>query len=251
MALMEKYKAILRFRYSMLVASFTAMPMAGAAEDNGESEGAESTSEDKSEDTKDDAAESSESKESDDDKDDKGSTKDYRKELRRYERSSKRAAAAKDKKLADLEKELTDLKSSTDSETDKTIDSAVKKVEENLKQEYEGKLRHERLQATIARKAASKFKDVEDAALFLNLDLDLVFDGDDIQEDVIEDELEKLLERKSYLKATGARPTGSSDAGKGTGTKTLDEKIREAEKSGNLTESIALKGQKVLQLKDN
>lgn len=141
---------------------------------------------------------------------------DWKSHARKHERQAKKSS----KRVEELEAELTKFREATQSEQEKAISQARKEAAEEAKSEVLAELRKERLSASVARHAAGKFADVEDAIRLLDLDDADIFDEDGkVDNDNLKQALTDLLDRKPHLAASpvGKKPAGDADAGKGKG----------------------------------
>jgi hypothetical protein len=115
---------------------------------------------------------------------------------------------------------LAKTKEATQTEQEKALEQARKEAAEEARGELTKELRKERLQSAVARTAAGKFADVDDAIKLLDLDDDDIFDEDGkVNADNLKSALDDLLDRKPHLAASpiGKKPAGDADAGKGSG----------------------------------
>ena len=197
--------------------------------------------------------------------DDTGSTDDtgeeqhdaehYRRQLREYERNSKRRSAAKDAEIQALKDRLAAAEAADLSDQERAIAEARDAARTEVLTEVERERRHDRLEAQVSRLAAKSFADVDDALLHIEwrltdgvISTEDIFDSDGkVIGDALTGALKTLLEEKPHLAATanGGRPAGDADAGKGAGAKSLDQQIRDAEEAGDVKESIRLKNRKL------
>jgi len=141
---------------------------------------------------------------------------DWKAYARKHERLSKKAS----KQVEDLQAELAKAKEATQTEQEKALEQARKEAAEEARGELTKELRKERLQSAVARTAAGKFADVDDAIKLLDLDDDDIFDEDGkVNADNLKSALDDLLDRKPHLAASpiGKKPAGDADAGKGSG----------------------------------
>lgn len=140
---------------------------------------------------------------------------DWKAYARKHERLSKKAT----KQVEDLQAELAKAKEATQTEQEKALAQARKEAADEARNEVVGELRKERLQAAVARNAAGKFADVEDAIKLLDLDDDIFDEDGKVDDDNLKSALESLLERKPHLAASpiGKKPAGDADGGKGSG----------------------------------
>ena len=136
-------------------------------------------------------------------------------------RKHERAAKAAQKRLAELEKKLEAVEEANKTEQEKALDKAREEAKAETKAEYEKQLRTERLHAAIARQAAGKFADVDDAIRLLDVGDDLFTDEGKVDTGALTKELDLLLERKPHLAATPGKPMGDGDGGKGEAAKGL------------------------------
>lgn len=148
---------------------------------------------------------------------------DWKAYARKHERLSKKAS----KQVEDLQAELAKAKEATQTEQEKALEQARKEAADEARNEVVGELRKERLQAAVARSAAGKFADVDDAIKLLDLEDDDIFDEDGkVNADNLKSALDDLLDRKPHLAASplGKKPAGDADAGKGQGgSKSLED----------------------------
>lgn len=140
---------------------------------------------------------------------------DWKAYARKHERLSKKAS----KQVEDLQAELAKAKEATQSEQEKALEQARKEAAEEARSELTAELRKERLQSAVARTAAGKFADVEDAIKLLDLDDDIFDEDGKVDTDNLKSALDDLLERKPHLAASplGKKPAGDADSGKGSG----------------------------------
>ena len=140
---------------------------------------------------------------------------DWKAYARKHERLSKKAS----KQVEDLQAELAKAKEATQTEQEKALEQARKEAAEEARSEVTAELRKERLQAAVARTAATKFADVDDAIRLLDLDDDIFDEDGKVNTDNLKSALDDLLERKPHLAASpiGKKPAGDADAGKGSG----------------------------------
>lgn len=141
---------------------------------------------------------------------------DWKAYARKHERLSKKAT----KQVEDLQAQLAKAKEATQTEQEKALEQARKEAAEEARNEVVGELRKERLQAAVARTAAGKFADVDDAIKLLDLEDDDIFNEDGkVNADNLKAALDDLLDRKPHLAASpvGKKPAGDADAGKGKG----------------------------------
>jgi len=148
---------------------------------------------------------------------------DWKAYARKHERLSKKAS----KQVEDLQAELAKAKEATQTDQEKALEQARKEAADEARNEVVGELRKERLQAAVARSAAGKFADVDDAIKLLDLEDDDIFDEDGkVNADNLKSALDDLLDRKPHLAASplGKKPAGDADAGKGQGgSKSLED----------------------------
>lgn len=141
---------------------------------------------------------------------------DWKAYARKHERLSKKAT----KQIDDLQAELAKAKEATQSDQEKAIEQARKEAAEEARNEVGAELRKERLHSAVARTAATRFADVDDAIRLLDLDDEDIFDEDGkVNAENLSSALDDLLERKPHLAASpiGKKPAGDADAGKGQG----------------------------------
>lgn len=174
--------------------------------------------------------------------DDPPSEPDWKAESRKHERRAKQSA----KDLAAVRAELDEIKKGQQTDQEKALEEARKQARDEALTEAQKERRADRLEVAITRLAAKgvkvgtgedaktlRFADPEDAQVFIErainrgeLDADDIFnDEGKVQTDALTTALADLLERKPNLAAdNGAgRAGGSSDAGRGSGSKSLDE----------------------------
>lgn len=145
---------------------------------------------------------------------------DYRRELRRYERESKKRQTTSAKRIEELEADNARLTSATQTDTEAAIEAARREAADAVRAETTSELRGERLTAAVARLAAGRFADVDDALRLLDIDAgDLFDDTNKVDASALGEALDDLLARKPHLAAipNGGRPQGSADGGKGSG----------------------------------
>lgn len=195
---------------------------------------------------------------------DKGKTADdYRKQLRRYERSSKKRTERDKKKIADLEKALKEREDADKTEQQKAIDEAREKGKAEALTEVQKERRQDRLELAVTRQASRgieievdgddgktakrkiRFADPDDALVHLermiakgDVDEDDIYDEDHkVKKDGLTEALADLLDDKPHLRAgsddddssdgeggkSKKRVKGDSDAGKGSGSKGVED----------------------------
>lgn len=153
----------------------------------------------------------------------------YRKQLREYERTSKRRTAAKDAEIERLKSALAEREDADKTEHERALEQARQEARDEVLSQAEKERRSDRLEVAVARQAAKTFADVDDALLHVergiaagDIDADDIFDDQGkVQTDALKTALEELLERKPHLAATTG--PGSSDAGRGGGQKGLED----------------------------
>lgn len=142
---------------------------------------------------------------------------DWQAKARKHERDLKRERKARE----DLEAKLAERTEADKSEVDKALDKAREDAKAEAKAEAAKEFRGRILQSEIRAHAAGKYADPDDAIKLLDLDDDEAFGSDgEVQTAVLESALDDLLKRKPHLGATGGRPAGDPDGGKGTGSAT-------------------------------
>jgi len=147
---------------------------------------------------------------------------DWKAYARKHERLSKKAS----KQVEDLQAELAKAKEATQTEQEKALEQARKEAADEARNELTAELRKERLQSAVARTAAGKFADVDDAIRLLDLDDDIFDEDGKVNADNLKSALDDLLDRKPHLAASplGKKPAGDADAGKGQGgSKSLED----------------------------
>lgn len=147
---------------------------------------------------------------------------DWKAYARKHERLSKKSS----KQVEDLQAELAKAKEATQTDQEKALEQARKEAAEEARNELTVELRKERLQSAVARTAAGKFADVDDAIKLLDLDDDIFDEDGKVNADNLKSALDDLLDRKPHLAASplGKKPAGDADAGKGTGgSKSLED----------------------------
>lgn len=150
-------------------------------------------------------------------------TTDWKAEARKHENRAKRAKGdveKRDETIAELQKQVEDLKSGQGPEVQAEIEKARREGKKEAEAEFDKQRRSDRLEVAVARHAR-ELADVDDVVLNLKAsDTDDLF-GDDGEVDagVLQNALfgdEGLLSRKPHLKAAGQpAPQGDPDAGKG------------------------------------
>lgn len=196
----------LRLRARMLRFALTAYPIAGAAEDV-EPEPEPAEPEEGGGD-----AEPAEKPGPVDDKD----RKTWETEARKHEKRAKAEA----RRVAALEKELASRDEAAKSEQEKAIDAAKAEARNEAKAEADKVIRKERLDSAVARLAAGRFADVDDALALVTIDADEIFDEENtVDTTALRSALDDLLEKKPHLAAKPGRPVGDADGGKGAGGK--------------------------------
>lgn len=148
---------------------------------------------------------------------------DWKSHARKHERLAKRSH----KEVEELQAELAKLREGQQTEQEKALEQARKEAAEQTRSELVGELRRERLASAVAKQAAGKFQDVDDALRLLDADESALFDEEGkVDSDALGSALADLLEAKPHLAASpaGKRPVGDPDAGKGEGAaKSLEE----------------------------
>lgn len=140
---------------------------------------------------------------------------DWKAESRKHEKRSKESYAEAQKLRAELE----EIKTASQSETEKAIDKARKEAAKEATEQVTSGFQKRVLKAEIRAQAAGRFADVDDPVRFLDLDDDKFFDAEgEVQTDALKAALDGLLEAKPHW-AAGASPAaaGDVDAGKGQG----------------------------------
>lgn len=150
---------------------------------------------------------------------------DWKSRSRSWERKAKAALKERD----ELRQAKADRDDQSKSEHDRALEKARQETEEKIRGEAQAELRTERLDSTVARLAAGRFADVDDALLRIqaairsgDLDEEEVFVDNKVQSDVVKTWLAKLLKEKPHL-AGKASVNGDADAGKGRSGKDLDD----------------------------
>lgn len=168
----------------------------------------------------------------------------WRKQLRDYERSSKRRGGKKDKEIENLRGELKKREDSDKTEQQKAVDEAREEGKTEALTTAEKERRSDRLEVAVTRAASKKVKigegddakevrfgDTEDAEIYLQrkiakgeIDEDELFDENGKPKaDVVAEYLKEILEEKPNLAEDaggGKKPKtaeGSADQGKGKG----------------------------------
>jgi hypothetical protein len=177
---------------------------------------------------------------------------DWKEKARKHEREAKRLR----KEREELDRKLKERDDADKSDQEKALEAARKEAREEAETEGRKERRHDRLEAKCATLAAKGFKvgdgddaktvrfaDPDDALVYIerlirngDLDDDEIFDSEGrVQADALTTALTDLLKSKPHLQADGKaeRPTGRSDAGRGSGDeKDLEEmSIEEHEKA--------------------
>lgn len=148
---------------------------------------------------------------------------DWKAEARKHERRSKQAQ----KRIEEIEAKLAKIDDANKTEQEKALDAARKEAAEETRTELQNEVRAERLSAAIARQAADKFADIDDAIRLLDTDnADLFNDEGQLQNEALTDALNDLLERKPHLGKKDA-PIGESDAGKGAASSPEDMSVED------------------------
>jgi hypothetical protein len=216
MALYDIWRRILH-RLRLLRLALTMQPIAGGApdgDDAGDGDGGGDADGGGADDGADDDAGA-------DDGDSGADTTDWKAEARKHEKRAKQAAARAAKFEADAKKAADAAK--TDQE--KALDKAREEARAEATAEAQKALRKERLTAAVARHAAGKFADVDDAIRLLDVEDDDIFDDDGtVQTEPLKQALGDLLEAKPHLAAGTGKPQGDAGGGKGNSGKDLDEK---------------------------
>lgn len=141
---------------------------------------------------------------------------DWKANARKHERLWKRSS----QQIEDLKAQLDKAKEATQTEQEKALEEARKQAAEEARTELTAELRKERLQSAVARQAAGKFADVDDAIRLLDLEDDDIFDEEGkVNAENLNSALDDLLDRKPHLASSvvGKKPAGDADAGKGQG----------------------------------
>lgn len=150
---------------------------------------------------------------------------EYRRELRTYERTSKKASKAKDEEIASLRKRLKDREDADKSDQEKAVEKAREEARTEALSEAEKERRSDRLEVAVTRAAAKTYADTEDALIHVQrrirsgeIDESEIFDDDGkVQTEPLKSALKQLLEDKPHLSADDGRPAGSADGGRGSG----------------------------------
>lgn len=256
----------IRRRLSLLWLALTIKPIRGGAED-GDGDGEGDGSGDGSDDTStgdagktggdaDDAAAGGDGDDDSGDGEDKGGEKsadDYRRELRNYERTAKRASAKDKKEIEKLQKQLKEREDADKTEQEKAIEAARNEGADKARLEALKDRRQDRLEAASVRLASKgikikdgdeevtvKFADPEDALVHLEraitrgeVDSDAVFDeNNQVKSAELTELLAELLEKKPHLREADSgkdrqQPAGDADAGKGRGEDEGGKKLEE------------------------
>jgi hypothetical protein len=170
-----------------------------------------------------------------------GDGKDWREELRRYERNAKKRGEKKDKEIEGLRDKLQKKEDAEKSEHEKALESARKEARNEALTESEKERRADRLESTVVRLAGKKleigegdkakkvrFEDPEDAEVFLrrkvqngDVDEDELFDENGkVNARLVEETLREILTEKprlaEHVEPTGpTTPEGGGDGGRG------------------------------------
>lgn len=158
----------------------------------------------------------------DEDEDSSREEPDWKAMSRKHEREAKKLRRERE----EFQRKLAEREDAEKTEHQKAIEKARAEAKAEALSEAEKERRNDRLEVAVARAAAKTFADVDDALLHVqrgitvgDIDPDDIFDDQGkVQADALRSALDELLERKPHLAATG-RPSGSSDAGKGSGGK--------------------------------
>ncbi len=150
---------------------------------------------------------------------------EYRRELRTYERTSKKASKAKDEEIAKLRESLKEREDADKSEHEKAVENARAEARTEALSEAEKDRRSDRLEVAVTRAAAKSYADTEDALIHIQrrirsgeIDESEIFDDDGkVQNEPLKSALKQLLEDKPHLSADDGRPVGSADGGRGSG----------------------------------
>ena len=229
LALVFRYPIPLRdhtgHRYDLSLPSMTLIPAIVGADDGGE--GGEGGEDGGGEET---AAEGGEEG-GEETTDWEAEAKKLKAESRKHERRNKTAS----KRAEELEAEIAKLKAAGQSEDETALEKAKEEARAEITAEVEKERRSGRLEVATTRAASRgvkigedtvKFADPDDALVHLErgiargeIDADDIFDNEGkVQTDALNTALEEILEAKPHLRATAnGRPSGSSDAGKGSG----------------------------------
>jgi len=159
------------------------------------------------------------------------SAEELRKELREGDRVRKRESAKKDKRIADLERQLKERADEDKSEQEKAIEKAREEGKAEAQTAAEKARRADRLDVAVTRAAAKSFADPDDALMHIqrrissgDIDEATIFDDEGkVDAEALKSSLGQLLEDKPHLAADGGRPRGDADAGRRGGSTSLEE----------------------------
>jgi hypothetical protein len=151
---------------------------------------------------------------------------DWKQHSRKHEREAKKARQERDTLAARLQEQ----EDADKSEHQKAIDAARKETADAVRSEVEKERRHDRLELAVTRESVKTFADSDDALIHLergirsgDIDEADIFDSEGkVQTGALRKALEDLLERKPHLAARVPGP-GENDAGKGSGSRNLDD----------------------------
>jgi hypothetical protein len=221
---------------------FAFMPVMAGADGDGEGEDGAEDEDGSGADEDGDAGDENEDAGAGADGSDGKPEKDWRKELRRYERTTERKRDRDKKELKEAQDKLKEREDEDKSEQEKAVEKAKEEGRSEALTEAEKDRRADRLESACVRQAAKKidvgegdekkkvrFEDPEDFEVFLqrkiakgDLDLEELF-GDDgkIKADVLAEVAKEILEDRPRLaEDSGAgkekkTPEGGADGGKG------------------------------------
>ena len=128
---------------------------------------------------------------------------EVRREAAARRRAERAAQATADELRAELEKLRVESESDQEKKTREAVTSAVAEV----RTDYERRL----LEATVARRAAGKLRDPDDAISLLPLDELLEVEDERERTKRVDVALDELLESKPYLAENGERPPSSGE----------------------------------------
>jgi hypothetical protein len=139
-------------------------------------------------------------------------TTDWKAESRKHEKRAKENHS----RVQELEARLSEIENASKSDTEKALEKARKEARAEAEAELQKERRSDRLHVAVARHARD-LADVDDVILNLERgDTDALFDKDGkVDNDALKAALKTLLSEKPHLKATGSKPQGDADAGKG------------------------------------
>lgn len=160
-------------------------------------------------------------------------------EAMKAERDAATAAAKPWKSLGVTPEEVKELLSSREGEAER---QKAREIQQQALKTVGEKL----LKAEIKAAAKGLLADPQDAHLFIDMTKLEIGDDLSVDADAIADAIKELVDKKPYLAANSEKKFGSADLGRQGGNElSLDQKIAEAEKAGDVKRAIALKNSKL------